>query len=629
MGVALASESTKKYLKPNTGRAKDSSARRNAPRTSSTSGIRALLKESRYELLLSSLASDGINFVGQLKGMNILRYLNMKNLYPLKERIQIVEDVVRMCALTQPRRSSNIGEVSSDLVSKDEKLTVDFKADINYAHTRPYLIEIHGQIHPVSSWTDVVIRVCEYLIENNPIQMGSLVEKPLFPNSKRPYFEKQPVHGLACKRMSNGRWVITNYNATTIVNICRALCDRCGIATSDIVIHYEKPCEESAEKIALTTDNSYSTVSVKALDSAIEAFIRNKGLSGCSAEQIEVGINQPNRRSLIRHAIDENNQIIELGRDHYVHRSMIVDIDEAADQLLEILLAQFSQLDDYTNHRLLFDCLRSDMSMFMNDNSFDESETIYYLARHLFSKEAHRGNRFVFYGNMHIWKKDPDYPKSLKGLLISRARAAGGLISRDECQTFLDKTRLAYSSVNQVLQITIDPTFLQYDTGRYLLSETMNTDKTWRLTLAKELSSLFSDSAFVIPRSIDERWLGRLPSLPLGLPWTILLLQEVIGYFKDIGYRTISVLDGQSFDTLHAVIVLTDSSIQTFADAAHEYLASISTLPQRIAAEDLRLMLRDAGMLSGNELVYNMHKALDDYRYAWSDANRTVYIRKE
>jgi hypothetical protein len=42
--------------------------------------------------------------------------------------------------------------------------------------------------------------------------------------------------------------------------------------------------------------------------------------------------------------------------------------------------------------------------------------------------------------------------------------------------------------------------------------------------------------------------------------------------------------------------------------------------------EDLRTTLRDAGMLEGNELIYNIHKALRDYRFAFTDENRMVKI---
>ena len=43
--------------------------------------------------------------------------------------------------------------------------------------------------------------------------------------------------------------------------------------------------------------------------------------------------------------------------------------------------------------------------------------------------------------------------------------------------------------------------------------------------------------------------------------------------------------------------------------------------------EELRMELRGAGMLEGGEMIYALPKALDDYRFAWSNGNKTVYIR--
>ncbi|MPN36118.1 hypothetical protein SDC9_183623 [bioreactor metagenome] len=45
-----------------------------------------------------------------------------------------------------------------------------------------------------------------------------------------------------------------------------------------------------------------------------------------------------------------------------------------------------------------------------------------------------------------------------------------------------------------------------------------------------------------------------------------------------------------------------------------------------MATEELRTLLRDVGMLEGNELIYNLHKALKDYRFAFTDENRMVKI---
>ena len=50
-------------------------------------------------------------------------------------------------------------------------------------------------------------------------------------------------------------------------------------------------------------------------------------------------------------------------------------------------------------------------------------------------------------------------------------------------------------------------------------------------------------------------------------------------------------------------------------------------LPMRMPGENLRLELRDAGMLEANEMIYTLHKALDDYRFAWTDENKTVLVR--
>ena len=39
------------------------------------------------------------------------------------------------------------------------------------------------------------------------------------------------------------------------------------------------------------------------------------------------------------------------------------------------------------------------------------------------------------------------------------------------------------------------------------------------------------------------------------------------------------------------------------------------------------LELRDAGMLENGEMIYALPKALNDYRFAWSNENKTVYVR--
>ena len=88
------------------------------------------------------------------------------------------------------------------------------------------------------------------------------------------------------------------------------------------------------------------------------------------------------------------------------------------------------------------------------------------------------------------------------------------------------------------------------------------------------LDSLFrqADIAYVIPRDITESWLHTLPTLPQGLPWTILLLQEMLKNFPEIGFRAITSELGQSGDTIAAAIVPSGSPLQSFPDVVTLYM---------------------------------------------------------
>ena len=64
-----------------------------------------------------------------------------------------------------------------------------------------------------------------------------------------------------------------------------------------------------------------------------------------------------------------------------------------------------------------------------------------------------------------------------------------------------------------------------------------------------------------------------------------------------------------------------------FPDVVSLFMQEHHDLPIRMQGEDLRLELRDAGMLENGEMIYALPKALDDYRFAWSNENKTVFVR--
>ena len=83
----------------------------------------------------------------------------------------------------------------------------------------------------------------------------------------------------------------------------------------------------------------------------------------------------------------------------------------------------------------------------------------------------------------------------------------------------------------------------------------------------------------------------------------------------------------QSHHTLAAAFVPLESPLQSFPDVVTLFMESRHDLPMRMLGEDLRLELRDAGMLEAGEMIYALPKALDDYRFAWTDENKYVYVR--
>lgn len=346
-----------------------------------------------------------------------------------------------------------------------------------------------------------------------------------------------------------------------------------------------------------------------------------------SLSQILTDIRQrPNMRSRIARLIGQLNEVVQISEDSYIHRACIIDLDRAADEIVRILWAHFRRFNGYSNKQLLYEGTRNNLFMFLNDNGFCDCDTVYNLAKHLFAKECHGGNHFVFYGNLHIWREEPDYPKNVKGLLLHQAQRFGGVITEGGCRFFLDSIRLRVASIKQALQLVIDSTFLQHSGDRFILAESLGVDTAWKESISGALRDLFRGVEYVIPSDIEDHWFKRLPALPTGLPWTRLLLQEVLRCFPDIGYRTIPAIGGQSLDTIHAALVPSDSIYRSFADIVHDILSKRRTLPCRMGNEELRRLLVDEGIIEPNKLLTSTSRALDDHRFVWSHDKRAVSI---
>ena len=74
-----------------------------------------------------------------------------------------------------------------------------------------------------------------------------------------------------------------------------------------------------------------------------------------------------------------------------------------------------------------FGAASQELSMLLNDNDCDNIDAVYAIARFFFEKKAVTGTPYKF-SMPHIFEKEPDYPMTLRGLMINLARSNVGLL---------------------------------------------------------------------------------------------------------------------------------------------------------------------------------------------------------
>ena len=606
--------------------------------------ITVVMHDQQFRPLIDALHQDNIVTLGQLININVISYINSKNLYSWKDRL-IVWEGLRL--LLDPYRStfenkilmqtpnpdvSDVDELISAVTANKGLNKADIRNRKSYTQRKPQKFILQGVEFSVTCWIEVLIGVCEALFKRYPSQMAALQDQPVGKGGL-PVFGRNRNKFLYAKTLSNELYVDAQLSAYGVLYNSRAVCQKCGIEPDELeVFTKSKKAFEANSQVQDKHAGRLSVIAKKSSSDSVSTqvvadiarFIKACGLSGCSSGDIQ-SYSQLKNRTIVN-LLAENANIVEICKGKYIHRDGIVDLEEAANTIKSILVGQFEQFLGYSSARLLYEAVRIDLSMFLNDNDFNDIDTIYYLAKHLFCKESYGGEMYIFYGNTHIWRQEPDYPMTVNGLLIHYARMAQNRINLEECESFLRKLGFSAGSTKHQMQNTLEPTFLQYDADEYLLGETLCINEQWTNSITKNLDELFKYNDFVISRDIQNEWYAALPSLPFGLPWTRLLLQEILSYYPDIGYRTISALAGQATDTIRAAIVPKESSISAFADFVSAFFLYEEIPSQRLSAEELRSLLRQRGILEGNELYCNMSKALDDYRFAWDNENKTVLV---
>ncbi len=326
--------------------------------------------------------------------------------------------------------------------------------------------------------------------------------------------------------------------------------------------------------------------------------------------------------------VAESMHIVDLdGR--LVHQDAFIDWEDGADLLEGILSKLMQKNDGYVSSKQLYEYAKVEMGMFLNDNDVNEERLVYDIAQHLFDKVGYHGRHYRFFSKSHISSLENNITSNLD-VYRKYAEDQGGVFTFSALENYLDSICLGTGNLRMQMRVPNEPIFFYYESGTFMYADSMHINLAWIHTIKEALGALLAEvGGHIILRKLPPAWLEQLPALPGGRLWTPLLLQSVLRcYSQQLNARTIPALNGQNLDTLHAMLVTGDSMIQDFGDVVVTWLLDNAIEQRNFEAEELRSKLAEAGIVQGNELIYNMPKALkQDGRFAWDASGTHVSIK--
>ncbi len=361
------------------------------------------------------------------------------------------------------------------------------------------------------------------------------------------------------------------------------------------------------------------------LISQIEKYVLSFDLSGTSYHQIKEKMQIT--ITAAKQYVSESNNIVDIG-GKLIHKDAFIDWDAGATIIKTILIKLMSKNNGYVSSSQLYEYAKVDLNMFLNDNGMNSEEAVFDIAKHLFDKEKFENVHYAFHGNTHISELNEEISSNID-VIRKYASDHGNVFVCSELVDYLKGLGISAGNINGQMKISTEPSFFYYDEGILMFADGMNIDDEWKKLLRKELNILLTDvGGHIILRDLPPLWIERLPLLPKRLPWTPLLIQSLLRcYSNELDAKTIPALEGQNFDTLHTMLVKRDSPIQTFGDVVITFLLDNHIEKRSYAAEELRKELVSADIIHGNELLWNMPKALkNDFRFIWDLSGDHVKI---
>ena len=608
---------------------KESSGDSNA---STASEIDTLLSDEDFLPLRQALAKEDIRTIEQLKELKLWAFMNEKDVYPISMRHSVFAKVSWLLEPETAERPTPLYEL----------------------HCGP---TVYSGDTPAKAFS----HFCEEIAKKNPLFFRSLLDKTIGTHSNVKIY-RSPESDDFIKIEEPTSYVCADLTKDSVPDAAEWTTQRC--TGTPIAVSIEGPythaprapsvevphglAENETDKkqqdggnVGQVSQVAFDNVRVISLPSTssrekesgesemiarIEKIVLDADLSGVTYDDLYNTLNMP--MVAIKGLVWRCRHIVEIKGKLY-HEDAFVDWDDGAKQLSLIMEKLMQKNNGYISAVQLYDYARVEMNMFLNDNDMNDERSVYEIAQHLFEKNRFEGKHYSFINKAHISSTENTIGSNFD-VICKYAEEQGGVFQEGDLAEYLKTIGIKTGNLRMQMRLGQEAKFFFYEPGTIISAKSMRIDNSWKESVGRALGKLFNDVGdHIMLRQIESIWFESLPALPGRRPWTPLLLQYVlIFYGGEWGAKTIAALKSQSMDTLHAMLVKADGPIQNFGDAVVACLVDSGTEQRSFEAEELRQFLVRTGMVQGNELIYNMPKALaKDERFAWDAKGEHVTVR--
>ena len=573
--------------------------------------IEELLKDDDFRVICEALSREHITTIEGLKELKLWSFMNRYNLYSIGQR-QVVFSKVN--ALLYPA--------------------------VDLDNSNAYILKVGEKVYKGTTPSEAFLGFCNEMVQQYPLRFRLLVGTRLSYGGSIPI--RQIGEGSHFLQVGNtSAFISADLTREEVVDYTKWVRNKCGEKSElVIIIDPEKPVNESIKQephpanTETTIQSEFVTSNIAQLTqlkeslpliNELEKYVLKADMNGVSYDDIKDEMHTTmveTKQNVLRakHIVDVKGRLF--------HEDSFIDWKDGANQLESIINKLMLRNNGYITSSQLYKYSRVDMNMFLTDNGLDDARSVYDIAQHLFEKVKYHGKVYCFAGKQHISQTDQNVTSNLD-VIKKYAVDQEGVFSINSLKEYLQNLGVGTGNLRTQMKITIEPIFFYYSHEDLMYAASMHIDAEWLSAVKTALTALFADVGdYIVLRNLPSLWLERLPILPGRNPWTPLLIQSVLHcYSMELGAKTIPAMAGQSIETLHAMLVKNNSPIQGFGDVVVAYIINNEVKQRNFEAEELRRLLVHANILQGNELIWNMPKALkNDDRFAWDASGDHVTI---